>query len=205
MAVLGYGIDVIYPPEHAGLADQISRSGAVMSEYPLGTRPNSHHFPRRNRLLSGLSLGTLVVEAGEGSGALWTVRHALEQGREVFCVPGNIYSPASKVTNQLIQESAKLVTVVEDILEELNLSALAGEQPPLPGLALPEGPEEAALLGILEFDPQHVDDLSRRSGLPIRVVTSTLALLEVKGLTRLAGRMHYVKVREAAAPYASRG
>ena len=205
LAVLGSGLDVIYPPEHVGLAGQIVHSGAILSEYPLGTRPDSRHFPRRNRLLSGLSLGTLVVEAGEGSGALWTVRHALEQGREVFCVPGSIYSPASKVTNQLIQEGAKLVAQVEDVLEELNLSMLANEQPPLPGLLAPEGPEEAALLGILEFEPRHVDDLSRRCGLPIPVVTSTLALLEVKGLARLTGRMHYVRAREASAVYTARG
>ena len=114
LAVLGSGLDVIYPPEHADLAGQITRSGAVLSEYPLGIRPDSRNFPRRNRLLSGLTLGTLVIEAGEGSGALWTVRHALEQGREVFCIPGRIYSPASKVTNELIQERAKLVTHLED-------------------------------------------------------------------------------------------
>ena len=201
LAVLGSGLDIVYPPEHVGLAEQIARSGAVLSEYPMGTRPDSRHFPRRNRLLSGLSMGILVVEAGEGSGALWTVRHALEQGREVFCVPGSIYSPASKVTNQLIQEGAKLVTQVEDVLEELNLSMLASEQLPLPGLPATEEPEEAALLGALEFEPQHVDDLSRRCGLPIPVVTSTLALLEIKGLVRLTGRMSYARARETSAIY----
>ena len=105
---------------------EITERGAVISEYPLGTKPEARHFPRRNRLLSGLGLGTLVIEAGEGSGTLGTVRFALEQGRDVFCVPGSIYSPASKWTNRLIQEGAKLVTTVEDILEELQMVPLEG-------------------------------------------------------------------------------
>ena len=205
VAVLGSGIDVIYPPEHAQLADEISQNGAIISEYPLGVRPDSRNFPRRNRLLSGLSLGTLVVEAREGSGALWTVRHALEQDREVFCVPGSIYSSASKLTNQLIQESAKLVVQVEDVLEELKLSALTGEQPALPGLLSVDTEEEAQVLKSLELEPQHVDELSRRTVLPITVVMGSLAVLEVKGLARLVGRMHYVRVREALAEYSLSG
>ena len=117
MAILGSGVDVAYPPELSGLMREIVNAGAALSEYPLGTKPEARHFPRRNRLLSGLSLGTLVVEAGEGSGTLSTVRFALEQNREVFCVPGSIYSAASTLTNRLLQEGAKLVTNVEDVLE----------------------------------------------------------------------------------------
>ena len=156
-------------------------------------------------MLSGLSLGTLVVEGREGSGVLWTVRHALEQDREVSCVPGSIYSSASKLTNQLIQEGAKLVVQVEDVLEELNLSALTGEQPVLPGLLSVDTEEEVQVLKSLELEPQHVDELSRRTVLPITVVMGTLAVLEVEGLARLVGRMHYVRVREAPAEYSLSG
>ena len=181
IAVTGSGIDVVYPPEHAELSGEIQRQGAVLTEYPLGTRPKARHFPRRNRLLSGLTLGTLVVEAGERSGALWTVRHALEQNREVFCVPGSIYSAASHWTNRLIQEGAKLVLDVEDILEELNLSAVAASQEPLPGLLTADTPEETQLLNFLGAEPLHIDELSRQCELPITSVSGALALMELKG------------------------
>ena len=123
----------------------------------------------------------LVVEAGETSGALWTVRHALEQGREVFCVPGSIYSAASRLTNSLIQEGAKLVLGVEDILEELNLSAVAASQEPLPGLLSADTPDEAQLLTLLTAEPVHIDELSRQSQISITSVSGTLALMELKG------------------------
>ena len=131
---MGSGLDVPYPPEHAGLMRQMAENGAVISEYPLGTKPDARHFPRRNRLLSGLSLGTLVIEAPARSGTFSTIRSALEQNREVLCVPGSIYSPASALTNQMIREGAKLVMNAEDVLEELNLGAPTAHQSPLPGL-----------------------------------------------------------------------
>ena len=115
IALLAGGLDIIYPREHTRLFQQIQENGAVVSEIPLGVRPTSQSFPRRNRLISGISLGTLVVEAGRSSGARWTVRHALEQDREVFCVPGSIYSPASELTNRLIQDGAKLVLNHNDV------------------------------------------------------------------------------------------
>ena len=201
IAVMGSGIDVMYPPEHRELGYEISQQGALLSEYPLGTRPDAHHFPRRNRLLSGLSLGTLVIEAGEKSGSLWTVRHALEQGREVFCVPGSIYSPASRLTNSLIQEGAKLVMDVRDIVEELNLSLVAATQQPLPGLLTADTEEESLLLKWLSAEPVHVDQLSRESGLHVTVVTGTLALMELKGLAKQVGAMNYIRTREATAGY----
>ncbi len=201
VAVLGSGIDVIYPPENADLTGEIQRHGALISEYPLGTRPEARHFPRRNRLLSGLTLGTLVVEAGETSGALWTVRHALEQDRQVFCVPGSIYSPASKLTNGLIREGAKLVMDARDVLEELNLGAVAVTQEPLPGLKTPDAPEEESLLKALTLEPQHIDELSRLAGLPITSVSGTLALMEIKGLVRQVGAMNYIRAREASPEY----
>ena len=203
VAVLANGLHTIYPPEHANLAQQIAENGAVVSEYPLGVRPEARSFPRRNRLISGMTLGTLVVEAGEGSGARWTVYHALEQNREVFCVPGSIFSPASKLTNRLIQDGAKLVSNVEDILEELNLTAVT-YQPPLP---LPEIPEmlddddELSLLRHLNDEPLHIDDIRRTADIPITAASSMLAMLELKGLVQQVGCMHYVRVREVPQVY----
>ena len=201
LAVMGSGADIIYPAEHTALARDIARNGALLTEYPLRTKPEARHFPRRNRLLSGLSLGTLVVEAAEGSGTLSTVTFAAEQGREVFCVPGSIYSPASRLTNRLLQEGAKLVMDVEDILEELNLSSLTSAQAGLPGIFEAESDEEAKLFDALELEPQHVDEISRRAGLPVTVVIGTLAVMELKGHVRQVGRMNYIRAREAAAAY----
>ncbi|MDE2765615.1 MAG: DNA-processing protein DprA [Chloroflexota bacterium] len=197
VAVLGSGVDVVYPPEHSRLAGEVAESGALVSEYALGTRPDSRHFPRRNRLLSGLSLGTLVVEGGEQSGALITVQNALEQNREVFCVPGSIYSPMSRLTNSLIAQGAKLVASVEDILEELHLSG-APMQPPLPQPLEADTPAEARILGTLDMEPRHVDEVSRAAELPMTEVIGTLAVLEIKGLARQVGRMNYIRSREAA-------
>ena len=121
IAVQACGLDMVYPPEHQRLADQIAASGALITDYPLETRPRQDHFPRRNRIMSGLTLGTLVIEADEKSGALITASYALEQNREVFALPGNVTSPNSRGVNRLIQDGAKLVTRVEDVLEELNL------------------------------------------------------------------------------------
>ena len=204
IAVLGNGLDAVYPAEHADLAGQVAEQGAVLSEHPLGTRPEAQHFPRRNRILSGMTLGTLVVEAPEGSGALWTVRHALEQNREVFCVPGSIFSPASRITNQLIQEGAKLVMDFKDVLEELNLSQVT-QQMELPALLVPEGDIEASVLQNLRFEPTHLDEVRRRCNLPISTISSTLAMMEVKGLVRQVGGMNYARVRETVAEYAKGG
>ncbi len=200
IAVLGSGPDNIYPSEHRDLARQIVRGrGAVVSDYGLGTEPESKNFPPRNRVISGLSLGVVVVEAGERSGALITARFAVEQGREVFAVPGNVNSLASRGTNRLIQQGAKLVTKVDDVLEELNLSMVfehsAVQQ------ALPETEEEAALFEYLTSEPVHVDKLSRNTGLPSQVVSGTLALLELKGIVRQVGGMNYVLVREPETAY----
>ena len=201
IAVLGCGLDIIYPPEHASLADQIRQHGALVSEYPLGTRPAAKNFPRRNRIMSGMALGTLVIEAGEHSGVRWTVHHALEQNREVFAVPGGMFSPASRGTNRLIQEGAKLVLNVMDILEELNLSAL-GQQLPLDLPSRPaEDSIEAQVLQHLTREPQHIDEVGRRSGLPVSAVSSTLAVMELKGLVKEVGAMHFIRTREAAPEY----
>jgi DNA processing protein len=200
VAVLGSGVDQIYPPEHRDLAARIERGrGAIISEYALGTEPEARNFPPRNRIISGLSLGVLIVEAGAKSGALITGRFAIEQDRDVFAVPGNINSVASQGTNQLIQQGAKLVTRVEDILEELNLR-MAVEQADL-FTAMPESAEEAALIGILTAEPTHIDDLSRTTGMPSSLVGSTLTLLELKGMVQQVGGMSYVRTREPGVVY----
>ena len=206
IALLAGGLDNVYPREHTELFQQTQQQGAVVSEYPPGVRPDSRNFPRRNRLISGVSLGTLVVEAGEGSGAGWTVYHALEQDREVFCVPGSIFSPKSWLTNRMIQEGAKLVSSYTDILEELNLTSVS-HQMALPleqGNAQPEVlGAEAVLLHQLNDDPIHIDDIHRNANLPIASVSGLLTMLEMKGMVRQVGCMHYVRVREAAPAYGS--
>ncbi len=198
IGVLACGLDVVYPPEHKRLAEQIAEHGALISDYALGTQPRSEFFPRRNRILSGISLGVLVVEGDTKSGALITARQALEQNREVFAVPGSIYSPNSRGTNKLIQDGeAKLTLDVQDILAELNLS-MAAHQMEMTEL-VPAGEEESVLLRCLTAEPAHIDAVRRQSGLPIATVTSTLAMLELKGLVRQVGRMNYIRTREAGA------
>jgi DNA processing protein len=206
LAMVANGLDIIYPREHANLSRRISEQGAVVSEVPLGIRPESRSFPRRNRLISGVTLGTLVVEAGERSGTRWTVYHALEQDREVFCVPGSIFSPASQLTNRLIQEGAKLVSSANDVMEELNLRVvsrqiemrLAPETVPAPSVG------ESNLLGQLNHEPVHIDDLRRRANLPITEVSSLLTLLELQGRVKQVGCMHYVRISEASPVYGDR-
>ena len=200
LAVLANGLDRIYPAENASLAQEIIENGALISEHPLGVRPDAHHFPRRNRLMSGITLGTLVVEAGPGSGALWTVRYALEQNREVFCVPGSVFSPASRGTNLLIQQGAKLVLDYKDVLEEVNLSTISHQiEMTIP---MPEsGSNESVLLEQISREPSHIDDICGGSDLPMNVVSSTLTLMELKGLVKQVAGMQYIRTREAAATY----
>ncbi|MFQ5401148.1 MAG: DNA-processing protein DprA [Anaerolineae bacterium] len=200
VAVLGSGLDCIYPAEHRSLVKRIlDGRGAVLSEYGLGVQPEARNFPPRNRIISGLTLGTVVIEAGERSGALITAKFALEQDREVFAVPGNVNSPASKGCNRLIQQGAKLVMGAEDILEELSLQMV--EEHTAVQLALPESAEEAALLNLLSAQPVHIDELCRETGMPSSVVSSTLALMELKGMVQQTGGMNYALCREPEAVY----
>ncbi len=199
IAIFACGLDIVYPSENADLARNIIQQGALISEYPLGTRPRAENFPRRNRIMSGLSLGVLVVEANEISGAMITARLALEQNREVFAIPGSILSPASRGTNHLIQEGAKLVRDYTDILEELNLMTVT-HQMELKEV-IPASDTEALLLKQLGAEPIHIDGVCRSSGLPISTVSSTLAMMELKGLIKQVGPMSYVLAREARQEY----
>ena len=226
VAVLGNGLDTVYPRENLRLAERIvAEGGAIISEFPIGVRPEASHFPRRNRIISGMTLGTLVTEAGETSGTRWTVYHALEQNREIFCVPGSVYSESSRLTNRLIREGAKLVCNVNDILVEIGLESSERQIPlDLSKNGAPSntaaktgengGPEtaraqyhdpiecqstaleipdaaEAELLQHIAREPVHIDDLVTLSSRPIAEISGLLTMLELKGLVRQVGTMHY--------------
>ncbi|MFH1146970.1 MAG: DNA-processing protein DprA [Pseudomonadota bacterium] len=194
VAVLGSGLDIVYPPENRELYGKIAENGAVVSEFPLETPPEARNFPVRNRIISGLSLGIVVVEATQKSGSLITANFALEQGREIFAVPGSVNSLRSSGTHKLIKQGAKLVERAEDIVEELRT------QQPLvrPGtdtavrepeeLSLPD--EEKEVLNIIEDYPQHIDELARRGSLAVQRVSGLLLNLELKGLVQqLPGKL----------------
>ena len=201
IAVLGSGVDRIYPAEHRRLAAAIAEAGAVLSDYPLGTPPDGPNFPPRNRIISGLSLGAVIVEAGIRSGALITADFALDQGREVFAVPGSILSPVSAGCNRLLRDGAHVVTEVRDILEVLHLDQIPDKQ--AARMALPETPTEATLFEYLSADPSHLDELARRSGIAVEVVSSTLVMMELKGMVRQVGGLQYVRAYEPSTPYAA--
>ncbi len=200
-AVLGSGVDRIYPPENRGLAAEIMRRGALVSDYPLGTAPESNNFPPRNRIISGLSLATIVVEAGETSGALITAEFAAEQGREVFAVPGSILAPQSKGTNRLIQNGALPLLSADDVLQALDFQRL-GEKKAARKI-LPADEVEAQLMGLLGSEPLHVDEICLQSGLPVAKVSAALVMMELKGLARQVGGMQYVAVREVQSGYSA--
>jgi DNA processing protein len=198
-AIFACGVDTIYPAENADLARRIADCGALISEYPLGAKPRPDNFPRRNRIMSGMSLGVLVVEADSSSGAIITAHMALEQNREVFAIPGSIFSPMSRGTNTLIQEGAKLVRNCTDILEELNLTVNV-RQMELKEMA-PLSDTEALILKLISAEPAHIDQVCRGSGLPISTVSSNLAIMELKGLVRQVGAMSYVLAMETRKEY----
>ncbi|MDO8568009.1 MAG: DNA-processing protein DprA [Dehalococcoidales bacterium] len=199
IAVFACGLDIVYPAENVNLAHSIIQQGALVSEYPLGTKPRAENFPRRNRIMSGMSLGVLVIEADESSGAVITAHLALEQDREVFAVPGSILSPASRGTNHLIQEGAKLVRNYTEVLEELNLTAVA-RQIEMTEI-IPASDTESILMKQLSAEPTHIDEVCRNSNLPVATVSSTLTMMELKGLVKQVGPMNYVLAREARQEY----
>ncbi len=201
LAVLGCGVDRVYPPENRALARQILERGALLSDYPPGTAPESSNFPPRNRIISGLSMAVVVVEAGETSGALLTAEFAAEQGREVFAVPGSILAPQSKGTNKLIQNGALPLLSPQDVLQALNLTRL-GEQQAARKI-LPSDEVEARLMNVLSDEPLHVDEIRHRSGLPIEKVSAVLVMMELKGMVRQVGGMHYVALHEVQSNYST--
>ncbi|MBS0335800.1 MAG: DNA-protecting protein DprA [Proteobacteria bacterium] len=175
IAVLGTGIDVVYPKSNAALFAEIAARGLLLSEYPLGTPSVAHNFPRRNRLISGMSRGCLVVEAAIGSGSLITARLAAEQGREVFAIPGSIHSPLSRGCHSLIKQGAKLVDAAEDVLAEFGSWQHAST-------AAPASRPDTGLLAHMGFDPVDIDALCARAGLPAETVAAELLRLELDGL-----------------------
>jgi DNA processing protein len=192
IAVLGSGLDVCYPPENRGLTERIVSSGCVLSEFLPGTMPNKENFPRRNRLISGLSLGILVVEATDNSGSLITAGYALEQNKEVFAVPGNITSRNSEGTNKLIKQGAKIVLKTDDIIEELAPVLKGYIRTELKERAQLEG-EENRLCTMLSREPKHVDLISRESGLSVNQLLNLLLSLELKGIVKQAsGKRFYI-------------
>ncbi len=199
LAVLGSGVDRIYPPEHRKMAEQIAAQGAVISDYPPGTPPEASNFPPRNRLISGLSLAVIVVEAGRKSGALITAQFAAEQGREVFAVPGNINAPHSAGPNNLIRDGATPLLSPGELLQALKLDQAPAQQ--AARQVFPAEAGEKRLLELLSSEPVHVDEIINRTGLPVEEVTATLTLMELKGLVRQVGGMNYVGVREIPEEY----
>lgn len=199
LAVLGSGVDKIYPPEHRGMAEKVMDRGAVISDYAPGTPPDSSNFPPRNRIISALSLAVVVVEAAETSGALITADFAAEQGRDVFAVPGNIFAPQSKGANALIANGARPLLQPQDVLAALDLSRNVARREVR--RMVPTDATESMLYNALQNEPLHVDDLRALTGLPIEKVSAALTLMELKGLVRQVGGMNYMAVGEPPAEY----
>ena len=201
LAVLGSGVDVIYPPSNRPMAAEIERQGALISGFPLGSAPRREHFPQRNAIIAGMSLGTLVVEAARRSGSLITARLALDLGREVFAIPGSIHSPLSRGCHELIRQGAKLTETAYDILSELNFSAFfadaarARAQPaaaPFPASGMDK--EHKILLDALGFDPADLDILVVRTGFKPEAVSSMMLILELEGHVQAAPGGRYSRV-----------
>lgn len=192
IAVLGNGLDTVYPPSHRQLAVAITQKGALVSEYPLGYPALPHNFPQRNRIISGLSLGVVVIEGTGKSGTLLTASHAANQGREVFAVPGQVTSPNSEAPHILIRQGAKLVTGAQDILEELEIGYRvqgAGNRQ-----VLPETEDEKILFNLLEAGPLHIDEIVRQVEGDAGTVLATLTTMELKGMVKNIGSGVYQRI-----------
>ncbi len=199
IAVLAHGLHMIYPAENRNLAHSIETNVALISDYAMGIPPDSANFPPRNRIISALSRATVVVEAGKRSGALITAQFAVEQGRDVFAVPGGIYAPQSKGPNRLIRDGAHALLSFDQLLEALDLEFMHHQQ--TARASLPKDATQAKLYGILSPEPMHVNEIGNLAEMPIDQVSSALALMELKGMVRQVGGMNYVLVRELRAPY----
>lgn len=192
IAVLGSGVDLIYPSSHRDLAAQIVENGAVLSDYPPGTKPDARNFPPRNRIIAGLSKGIVVIEAPKRSGALITVDFAADYGRDVFCVPGNVQSEYSAGCHAVIRDGGRLVTCAADVLDDLGMAV------PKAGAAkqqtFPMTDEERHLFNYIRWEPQHVDELAAAANLTAAQAGALLTLLELKGAVRDAGGQQYVRL-----------
>lgn len=194
IAILGCGLDVVYPPENKDLQEAISEKGSLVSEYPLGTPSNPYHFPARNRIISGLSRGTVIVEAGEKSGALITADFALEQGREIFAVPGHVKSFLSKGTHQLIKQGARLAENFRDVLEELEINVPEPVDSALSKDVNLSG-QERKVLETLGWQSRHIDELAIELKFDISTLSSLLTILEIKGFLKQDLGQRYLRVR----------
>jgi DNA processing protein len=194
IAVIGSGLGELYPPENAELADRIAASGAVVSEFPIDTKPDRQTFPIRNRIVTGLSFGVLVVEAGANSGALISANMAAEQGRTLYAVPGRIDAPSALGSNRLIQQGAKLVITVDDILDDLPL--VFREKPDLPAAApaVDLTPDQQKILEAIGTEETSLDSVIATSGLTAAVVSSTLLALEIRRLVKQLPGKRFVKL-----------
>lgn len=195
IAVAGTGLDRVYPASHKSLASEIAASGALVSEFPPGTQAKANHFPRRNRIISGLCQGLLVVEAAIQSGSLITARLALEQNREVFAIPGSIHNPLARGCNALIREGAKLVETTQHILEELNLSFQQDENFFTDQAQSTLDLEQQTLLNLIMFEPTSIDYLVAQTGLPVEEIASTLLILELQGYLEATPGSCYTRLK----------
>lgn len=195
IAVFGSGLDVIYPSENRKLAERIIQNGAIISEFPLGTKPERQNFPKRNRLISGLSLGVVIIEAGPKSGALLTAQHALDQNREVFAIPGNIGAKTSEGTNKLIKEGAKLVTKVEDILEEVKMitTVQQKEKSKIEKDLSQLSEVERNIYSLIIDEPYHIDKIAQDTRMSTPQALSTLLSLELKGFIKQLSGKQFVR------------
>lgn len=194
IAVLGNGVERPYPASNRKMAEAIVAEGrgALISDYPIGTPPSAKNFPPRNRIISGLSLGTIIIEAGTRSGALITARHAREQNRELFAVPGDIFSPVSKGPNKLIMDGVTPAISVEAVLQSLDMQMIEPQK--VVRQVIAATPQEEQVLNVLTSEPLHIDEIGQRCELTTAEISSTLALMELKGFVRQAGVMNFFKI-----------
>lgn len=199
IAVMGSGVDVIYPQEHRNLSARIIKDGALVSNYYPGTQPEGVNFPPRNRIISGLSLAVVIIEAGEKSGALITAEFAVDQGREVFAVPGPIYAPRSKGTNRLIRDGALPLNDFNDLLLAINLDQVAEFR--YAKKVIPRSEIEKLLVDTLKNEPMYIDDIKAATGLSMEKISASLVMMELKGLIKKTGNMMYISIGDERSDY----
>ena len=195
IAVAGTGLDRVYPARHKDLATEIVNAGAIISEFPPGTTAKANHFPRRNRIISGLCQGLLVVEAAKESGSLITARMALEQNREVFAIPGSIHNPLARGCNALIRQGAKLVETTRDILEELNQYYQTDKDTTTISIESTLDLEQQTLLNHVQFNPTSVDNLIQITGNSVEIISSMLLILELQGYLEATAGGCYIRIK----------